>query len=130
MEKSFPFLEKQQEWIRFKCELSIDTVKSEQYRQELSGIREFVQIDLGIELAQFVNEQAKKDDQGENIEYRLEECEKLGLFPKNIDDENYILIPKKFGPKKFVEAFTYKLIKIDSAILFKKTWAGEEMAGS
>ncbi len=47
----------------------------------------------------------------DDINFKLELCNNLGFFRNYIDDENYILIYKKFGPKKFVEAFTWRLFK-------------------
>ena len=96
----------------------------------LSKYEEEIQIDIGVELAQFINDLARLQGQIENIEYKLDLCEHLGFFPKFIDKEDYILISNKFGPQKFVEAFIYKLILMGDEQDFDKAWTNESLAGS
>ncbi|MFX1315789.1 MAG: hypothetical protein ACFE9T_07990 [Promethearchaeota archaeon] len=88
-------------------------LKKSTFRKLVEPLNEANQMELGIKLARFINDIARLQGQIENVEYKLDLCEHLGLFPKFIDEENYILISKKFGPKKFVEVFIYKLIHYD-----------------
>ena len=84
------------------------------YKENLKSIDdkldEAKQMELGNKLARFINDIARLEGQIDYIDYKLELCEHLGLFPKFIDKENYILFSNKFGPEKFVEAFVYKII--------------------
>ncbi|MFX1275991.1 MAG: hypothetical protein ACFFBP_17335 [Promethearchaeota archaeon] len=100
------------------------------FKSILSKFDEDLQIDLGIELAQFINDLARLEGNFENIEFKLDLCEHYGLFPKFIDRENYILISHKFGPQKFVEAFMYQLIKMGTEQDFDKSWTEEELSKS
>ena len=71
---------------------------------EISG-----QIYLGEKLANFINDIARINGKLDDINFKLDFCDNLGLFPNFIDEENYILVDKKFGPQKFVEAFIWRI---------------------
>ena len=62
-------------------------------------------------MARFVNDIARISGKLKDLEFKLDLCDHMGFFPKFIDEENYVLVSNKFGPKKFVEAFTYRLIQ-------------------
>ena len=83
-------------------------------------------IDLGTDLADFINDLARIEEKSDDIEYKLDLCERYGLFPKFVDKGNYILI-KKFAPKKFVEAFFWQLITEGKTGDFDKTFIDSEM---
>ena len=76
----------------------------------LKDMDEVAQIILGEKLARFINDIARIQRRINDLSYKLDICENLGFFPKFIDQEDYILISNKFGPRKFIEAFTWKLI--------------------
>ncbi len=85
-------------------------IKKSYLRKLIESLDEIEQMALGVKIAKFINNIAIIQGQSDNIEYKLDLCEHLGFFKKFIDKENYILFSKKFGPKKFVEAFVFKLI--------------------
>jgi hypothetical protein len=85
-------------------------IKRSFFRKLINNIEIVDQMELGIKTARFINDIARLQGNVDDIEYKLDLCEHLGLFPKLIDGDNYILISKKLGPKKFAEAFVYKLI--------------------
>ncbi|MFX1320615.1 MAG: ribbon-helix-helix protein, CopG family [Promethearchaeota archaeon] len=103
-------------------------LKKSTFRKLLEPLDGAKQMELGNKLARFINDIARLEGQIDNIEYKLDLCEHLGLFPKFIDKENYILISKKLGPKKFVEVFIYKLINYDPKDIYDYT--DEEMKSS
>ena len=105
-------------------------LKKSVFRTIIDRFSEESQIDLGIELAQFINDLSRLEGKLDDIEFKLDLCEHYGFFQKFIDKEEYILITNKFGPKKFVEAFIYKLIKMGSEQDFDKGWTDEELEKS
>ncbi len=66
------------------------------------------QIRLGDKLARFINDCARINGKLDDIFYKLDLCDNLGFFRNFIDDNNYVLIDRKFGSQKFVEAFTWR----------------------
>jgi hypothetical protein len=74
-------------------------------------LEETEQIRFGDKLGRFINDIARIEGELDNIDYKLNLCDALGFFPKFIDNENYILLTKKFGPPKFVESFILQLFK-------------------
>ena len=86
-------------------------IKRSYLRKILETLDEVEQIRLGDKLGRFINDLARIVGEIDNINYKLDICENLGFFPKFIDNNNYVLITKKFGPTKFVEAFVLRLFK-------------------
>ncbi len=86
-------------------------IKKSYLRKLIQKEEEAEQIDFGDKMAHFINDIATIKNKADNIIFKLDLCNNLGFFRKYIDEENYILISKKFGPKKFVEAFTWRLFK-------------------
>jgi len=84
-------------------------VKRSYLRKLLEKEEEENQIKLGEKLARFINDIARINVKLEDIDYKLELCDNLGFFKKFIDDGGYILVSKKFGPRKFVESFIWRL---------------------
>ena len=72
---------------------------------------ELEQIKFGNKLGRFINDISRIEGYSDDLDYILNLCESLGFFPKLVDTDNYILIPKDFGPNKFVEAFILQIIK-------------------
>lgn len=96
-------------------------IKKSTFRKLVEPLNETKQVELGNKLARFINDIARLEGQIDNIDFKLDLCEHLGLFPKFIDKENYILISKKLGPKKFVEVFIYKLINYEPKFIYEFT---------
>ena len=88
-------------------------IKRKIFKKFLKSYEIEEQMEYGLKFAQFINDLARLQGRIDDIEYKLEMCQHLGFFPKFVDDDDYILISNKFGPKKFVEAFVYKLINHD-----------------
>jgi len=88
-------------------------MKKSLLRKLIEGLNEIEQMELGVKTARFINDIATIQGNLDNIGYKLDLCEHLGFFSKLIDDENYIWFSKKFGPKKFIEAFVYKLVNYE-----------------
>ncbi|MFW9894417.1 MAG: ribbon-helix-helix domain-containing protein [Candidatus Thorarchaeota archaeon] len=96
-------------------------------RQLLENITEEEQINLGDKFARFINAIALVKDKMDDLEFKLDLCNNLGFFRKYVDDQNYLLISKKFGPKKFVEAFTWRFFTNKQ---FNPRYTEDELKGS
>ena len=77
-------------------------------RKIIESLEEETQILLGDKLARFINDISRITGKVDDINYKLDICDNLGFFQKFIDQDNYILVSKRFGPKKFVESFLYR----------------------
>ncbi|MHA1782524.1 MAG: ribbon-helix-helix domain-containing protein [Promethearchaeota archaeon] len=86
-------------------------IKRNYLRKLIEKSDEAEQIRLGDSLARFINDISRIVGKIDDIDYKLEMCQQLGFFEKFIDKSNYVLIPKEFGPQKFVEAFLWRLFK-------------------
>lgn len=86
-------------------------IKKSYLRKLVEKVEEDEQINLGDKFARFINSLALIKNRVDDLNFKLDLCNNLGFFRKYIDDQNYVLISKKFGPKKFVEAFTWRLFK-------------------
>ncbi|MCK4284851.1 MAG: ribbon-helix-helix protein, CopG family [Candidatus Lokiarchaeota archaeon] len=104
------FIIKQKTSIKSLNDRDCIIIKRSFFRKLIDTLEEVDQMELGIKIARFINDIARLQGLIDNIEYKLDLCEHLGFFPKLIDEDKYILFSKKFGSKKFSEAFVYKLI--------------------
>lgn len=86
-------------------------VKRSFLRKLIGSSDELEQILLGDKLARFVIDIARISGKVDDLNFKLDICDNLGFFPKFIDEDNYVLVTKKFGPKKFVEAFLFRLFQ-------------------
>jgi hypothetical protein len=84
-------------------------IKRSYLRKLIENTAEEEQINLGNKLGNFINDIARINGRLDDIEYKLDLCDNLGFFSQFIDDDNYILIDKKFGSQKFIEAFTWRI---------------------
>ncbi|MHA1293868.1 MAG: hypothetical protein ACTSQJ_14520 [Promethearchaeota archaeon] len=96
----------------------------------LREFNEIQQIDIGTNLARFINDLARIEGKIEDINYKLDLCHHFGFFNKYIDKENYILFSKSFGPKKFVEAFVWQLFTKGDKGDFDKSFIDAEIERS
>ena len=108
-------------------DINLIMLKRSFFYKIIEGFDETDQIDLGLEYAQFINDLARRQGEIENLEYKLDICEHLGLFRKNIDKESYILFSKELAPEKFVEAFAFILITNGDEGEFKKDWVTDKL---
>jgi len=102
-------------------------IKRSYLRKIINNLEEEEQILLGDKLARFINDIGRIYGKEDDIDYKLQLCDNMGFFPYFIDNENSILITKKFGPKRFVEAFTYRLFKKKE---YNPRYVEEELKGS
>jgi antitoxin component of RelBE/YafQ-DinJ toxin-antitoxin module len=86
-------------------------IKRSYLRKMITELEEEEQIRSGDKLARFINDLGRINGKDDDIIYKLELCDYMGFFPFFVDNENSILITKKFGPQRFVEAFIYRLFK-------------------
>ncbi|TFG00013.1 MAG: ribbon-helix-helix protein, CopG family [Promethearchaeota archaeon] len=105
-------------------------LKNQFFKSMLSEFKEKVQIEFGKEMGRFINDMARLQSRVDDISYKLDLCEKYGLFPKFIDNDGYILINKSFGPRRFVESFTWYLITMATEGDFNKEFTTEEIEDS
>jgi hypothetical protein len=84
-------------------------VKRSFLRKLIVSSDESEQILLGDKLARFIIDIARISGNVDDINYKLDMCDNLGFFPKFIDEDNFVLVTKKFGPTKFAEAFLFRL---------------------
>jgi len=102
-------------------------IKKSLLKKLIEVMDEKEQMELGIKVARFITDIATLQGELDNIDYKLDLCEHLGFFPKLIDDEKYILFSRKFGPKKFIEAFVYKLIKYEPKYVYDTRFTEENI---
>ncbi len=102
---------KQKNSIKSLNDRDLIIVKRSFLRKVLEESDEVEQISLGNKLGRFVNDISRIEGYLNDIHYSLNLCESLGFFPKLIDNDNYVLITKEFGPIKFVEAFILQIMK-------------------
>jgi hypothetical protein len=102
-------------------------VKRSFLRKLIDNSTESEQINLGDKLGRFINDIARINGKIDDIGYKLDLCDSLGFFLRDIDHESYVNIIKKFGPKKFVEAFTWRLFNQEE---FNSKYTEEEIKGS
>lgn len=119
------FIVKQKNSIKSLNDRDFVIIKRSYLRKLIENESEDEQINLGNKLAKFVNDIARINGKLEDIYYKLDFCENLGLFAKFIDDEQYVLIDKKFGPQKFVEAFTWRIFNQPSE--FNIDWVSSKI---
>ena len=119
------FIIKQKNSIKSLNDRDCIIIKRSFYRKLIDTLEEVDQMELGLKTARFINDIARLQGKIENIEYKLDLCEQLGFFPKLIDEDKYILFAKKFGSKKFSEAFVYKLINHDPKSKYNTRYTDE-----
>ncbi|GAG11494.1 unnamed protein product, partial [marine sediment metagenome] len=80
-------------------------VKRSFLRNLIDCLKETEQIYFGDKLGEFINDIARIYGKQEDLQYKIDFCDNLGFFNNLLDESNYVLVEKKFGPAKFVEAF-------------------------
>ena len=103
-------------------------IKKSFLRKLIESQEEVEQINSGLKLSRLINDIARINNKLEDIHYKLDLCDSLGFFPKFIDEENYVLITKKFGPIKFIEAFTWQLFKKPNQKDFSTNYTSENIS--
>ena len=86
-------------------------IKRSFVRNLIKRLEETEQINFGDKLGRFINDIARIYGKQEDLEFKIDFCDNLGFFNNLLDESNYVLIEKKFGPQKFVEAFLWRLFE-------------------
>ncbi|MHA2283562.1 MAG: hypothetical protein ACXAC5_22190 [Promethearchaeota archaeon] len=124
------FIVKQKSSIKSLNDRDCIIIKRSFFRKLIDNLEVVDQMELGIKTARFINDIARLQGRIDNIEYKLDLCEHLGFFPKLIDEDKYILFSKKFGPKKFIEAFVYKLINHEPKSIYNTRFTDETIGNN
>ncbi|NVM17979.1 MAG: hypothetical protein HWN80_09700 [Candidatus Lokiarchaeota archaeon] len=102
-------------------------VKRSFLRNLIERLDESEQLNFGDKLGVFINDIARIYGKQEDIHYKVDFCDNLGFFSSILDDNNNLLVVKKFGPKKFVEAFLWRLFEQKE---LNPNYIEEEMKGN
>ncbi len=105
-------------------------LKKNFFKDIIEKLDEARHIEIGTELGKYINDLARVQGKVDDIECKLELCQHMGLFKRYIDEENYIMISKSFGPKRFVEAFVWQFITKGDKGDFDKSYNEAEMANN
>ena len=121
------YLIKQKTAIQSLNDRDLVVVKKSLLRNLIERLEEKDQLNFGDKLARFINDIARIYGRQEDLRYKIDFCNNLGFFTNFFDDNNYLLTTKKFGPKKFVEAFLWRLFKQKE---LNSNYIEEEMKGN
>ena len=102
-------------------------VKRSYLRNLIERLDESEQLNFGDKLGVFINDIARIYGKQEDIHYKVDFCDNLGFISSILDDNNNLLVVKKFGPKKFVEAFLWRLFEQKE---LNPNYIEEEMKGN
>ena len=102
-------------------------VKRSFLRNLVERLDESNQLMFGDKLGVFINDIARIYGKQEEISYKIDFCNNLGYLSSILDDDNNLLVVRKFGPKKFVEAFLWRLFEQKE---LNPNYIEEEMKGN
>ncbi|MHA1257007.1 MAG: hypothetical protein ACTSPS_15565 [Promethearchaeota archaeon] len=102
-------------------------VKRSFLRDIIKCLKETEQINFGDKLGEFINDIARIYGKQEDLQYKIDFCDNLGFFNNLLDESNYVLVEKKFGPAKFAEAFLWRLFEQKE---LNPNYIEEEMKGN
>lgn len=105
------YIVKQKSALQSLNDRDLVVVKRSFLRKLIDRLDESDQLLFGDKLAVFINDIARIYGKQEDISYKVDFCDNLGFFSSIIDEDNNLLVVKKFGPKKFVEAFLWRLFE-------------------
>ena len=102
-------------------------VKRSFLRNLVEELIETQQINFGDKLGRFINDIARIYGKQEDLQFKIDFCDNLGYFNNLLDESNYVLVEKKFGPTKFAEAFLWRLFEQKE---LDPNYTEEEMKGN
>ncbi|NVM45721.1 MAG: hypothetical protein HWN79_12475 [Candidatus Lokiarchaeota archaeon] len=105
------YLVKQKSTLQSLNDRDLVVVKRSFLRNLIDRMDESEQLSFGDKLGVFINDIARIYGKQEDIPYKVDFCDNLGYLSSILDDDNNLLVVKKFGPKKFVEAFLWRLFE-------------------
>jgi len=121
------YLIKQKSAIQSLNDRDLVVVKRSFLRNLTKRLDESEQLAFGDKLGVFINDIARIYGKQDDLHYKVDFCDNLGFFSSILDDENNLLIVRKFGPKKFVEAFLWRLFEQKE---LNPNYIEEEMKGN
>ena len=105
------YLIKQKSALQSLNDRDLVVVKRSFLRNLIERLKESEQLNFGDKLGVLINDIARIYGKQEDIRYKVDFCDNLGFFSSILDDDNNLLVVKKLGPKKFVEAFLWRLFE-------------------
>ncbi|MFX0049481.1 MAG: hypothetical protein ACFE8G_15190 [Candidatus Hermodarchaeota archaeon] len=105
------YLVKQKSALQSLNDRDLVVVKRSFLRNLIERLDEGDQLLFGDKLGVFVNDIARIYGKEEDKLYKVDFCDNLGYFSSIIDEYNNLLVVRKLGPKKFVEAFLWRLFE-------------------
>ena len=105
------YLIKQKSALQSLNDRDLVVVKRSFLRNLIERLDESAQLNFGDKLGVLINDIARIYGKQEEIRYKVDFCDNLGFFSSILDDDNNLLVVKKLGPKKFVEAFLWRLFE-------------------
>jgi len=113
--------------IRSLNDRDLVVIKRSFMRNLIDQLKEKDQLDFGDKTGRFINDIARIYGKQEDLEFKIDFCDNLGFFNNLRDDNNYLLVEKKFGPIKFAEAFLWRLFEQKE---LNPNYIEEEMKGN
>lgn len=121
------YLIKQKSALQSLNDRDLVVVKRSFLRNLIELLEESEQLNFGDKLGVLINDIARIYGKQEDIRYKVDFCDNLGFFSSILDDDNNLLVVKKLGPKKFVEAFLWRLFEQKE---LNPNYIEEEMKGN
>jgi len=113
--------------IRSLNDRDLVVIKRSFLRNLIEQLAETEQLYFGDKVGRFINDIARIYGKQDDLEYKIDFCDNLGFFNNLLDENNNVLVEKKFGPTKFVEAFLWRLFEQKE---LNPNYIEEEMKGN
>jgi hypothetical protein len=113
--------------IRSLNDRDLVVIKRSFLRNLIEQLAETEQLHFGDKVGRFINDIARIYGKQDDLEYKIDFCDNLGFFNNLLDESNYLLVEKKFGPSKFAEAFLWRLFEQKE---LNPNYIEEEMKGN
>jgi len=121
------YLIKQKSVLHSLNDRDLVVVKRSFLRNLIERLDEGDQLNFGDKLGVLINDIARIYGKQDDIRYKINFCDMLGYFSSILDDDNNLLVARKLGPKKFVEAFLWRLFEKKE---LNPNYIEEEMKGN
>ena len=113
--------------IRSLNDRDLVVIKRSFLRNLIEQLDETKQLNFGDKIGRFINDIARIYGKHDDLEFKIDFCDNLGFFNNLLDENNYVLVEKKFGPPKFAEAFLWRLFEQKE---LNPNYIEEEMKGN
>ncbi len=121
------YLIKQKSVLHSLNDRDLVVVKRSFLRNLIERLDEGDQLNFGDKLGVLINDIARIYGKQDDIRYKINFCDMLGYLSSILDDDNNLLVARKLGPKKFVEAFLWRLFEQKE---LNRDYIEEEMKGN